>query len=96
MTAAEDARRDAIRALAYRLNERDAAGDERTDPTIFATEFVMALMGNGWRPHPALRPVPARPDAKPPPDSTVHRYASEVRAEIRRRRESGGGVARSA
>lgn len=92
-----DPRHEAIRALMYRLRERDAAGPaDRDAPEAFAAEFINALVGRGWRHQPALRPVQAERRGEPPPAATVHRYAAGVREDLRRAREGGGEVAQSA
>lgn len=54
MTDLDQATREAVAALVYRLRQRDAATDEdRPDVEPFALEFVMALRFRGWRPTPA-------------------------------------------
>lgn len=92
-----DPRAEAIRALAYRLADRDTTpADERCPPEVFANEFISALKGQGWRHLPALTTAPPPATTKPPPPVAVHRYASQMRATMRTARHPGGAGARSA
>lgn len=50
MTSSDQATREAIAALVYRLRQRDEATEEdRADVEPFAQEFISALRLRGWR-----------------------------------------------
>lgn len=74
--------RDAVRALVYRLRNREPGEDDE----VFAVEFITALRGRGWRPTPARRQVWQPPAAGrqppadgPPPEYRAIRQATEDR-----------------
>jgi hypothetical protein len=58
MTSNDQATREAVAALVYRLRQRDeAAPGDRADVEPFAQEFIAALRLRGWRPTPAQAAV---------------------------------------
>ncbi|MEU6725556.1 hypothetical protein ABZ917_17760 [Nonomuraea wenchangensis] len=85
LPALDEATRAAIAALVHRIRERDSAEADRPDPEPFATEYVMALRGQGWRPT-AARPVqPWTEQIGPPPHpETAHRGAEMARKALRK------------
>ncbi|TDD54551.1 hypothetical protein E1286_05000 [Nonomuraea terrae] len=78
-----EATRAAVAALAHRVRERDAL-DDRPDADLFATEFLTALRGQGWRPTAARPSQPWTEQIGPPPrPETARRGADLARAALR-------------
>lgn len=79
MTDLDQATREAITALAYRLRRRDEAAEEdRADVEPFAHEYVMAMRLRGWRPTPAQAAVSWGPPVGQGADP--ERHADELAA----------------
>jgi hypothetical protein len=73
----DEATRAAVAALAHRVRERDAAAD-RPDAEPFATEYVMALRGQGWRLTAARPAAPWQERIGPPPRPETARRGAEL------------------
>jgi hypothetical protein len=80
---------EAVDILARRIRERDAAvraGDaDLPDADVFAREFVLAMLGHGWRVteakvHPAWR-VPRRPGSGLPAGEEAAKLVRQARAD---------------
>ena len=85
----------AIKALAHRIRERDAAirdGGDFADPDVFAAEYVAAMRGHGWR------PTEAKSSAPPmhAPAGTASKPRSEVISDLRADVEARAAAARAA
>ena len=73
----------AIKALAHRILERDAAmrdGGDFADAEVFAAEYITAMRGHGWRHLAALAKPKAAPADAPTTDGS---HRAEMLAPLR-------------
>lgn len=89
----------AVEALAHRLKARDKAlrdGEDFPDAEVFASEYLTALRGHGWRPTeakaiPAWK-VPSGPRSEPPAD-VLRQLRADLDAKAATARQLEDGVA---